>query len=117
MACGMVIDMEDYKEIIKQLKLVEFGLRINGLKNCRIVCKNAHNAIENLLVERDAAIAMLRGECSACKHNAGWHNIGKCATCKHENAGTFLPQDCEKHRNDKWEWRGLRESGGPYAEK
>ena len=60
------------------------------------------DATETLLAERAAAVEMLRGECHACKHNAGWHNVGKCCTCIHENAGPLIPMEqCD----DNWEWR------------
>lgn len=90
--------MEDYKELLEDLKWKQgstFGL-----------CDDAYKAIETLFAERDAAIEMLHGECHACKNNAGWHNIGKCATCKYENANAFLPEDSERHSDDNWEWSG-----------
>lgn len=53
--------------------------------------------------ERDAAVEMLTGECHVCKHNVGWHNVGKCCTCKYEHAASMIPYE---QRSDNWEWRG-----------
>lgn len=53
--------------------------------------------------ERDAAVYMLHGECHACKHNAGWHNIGKCGVCMHE---TEKNSTMEEKRTDCWQWIG-----------
>lgn len=97
----------DYKELIERLKYYgttyaigeNLGREIDGTEE---VMADAATAIETLLAERDAAVSMLHGECRACKHNAGWHNVGKCTTCKHETDGPLLPKD---QRGDNWEWR------------
>lgn len=67
---------------------------------------NAATAIEALLAERNAAIEMLKGECRACKHNSGLHNIGKCGACIYE---TVRFPEKEERMVDNWEWRGLTE--------
>lgn len=100
--------MIDYKEMIERLKYYgttyaiwdNLGREINGSDDLMLT---AAGAIETLLEERNAAVEMLRGECHACKHNAGWHNIGKCGVCVHETArDSFIPEK----RTDCWEWRG-----------
>lgn len=109
---GLVEDLKDiYENYISELcgndKLNCADLCIGKGADCVIV--QAISAIENLMKERDAMSEMLHGECYACKHNAGWHNIGKCTTCKHENAATFLPGDCARHIEDNWELKELYE--------
>lgn len=92
----------DYKDLIEQLKNIRFIYADNMIK-CESICNKAADAIETLLAERDAAIEMLKGECNACKHNTGWHNIGKCAVCVHETAREW---PVTKKRTDCWEWCG-----------
>lgn len=94
----------DYKELIDELRMVS-SWKCSDCYDCN-QCVKAATAIETLLAECDAAITMLHGECHACKHNAGWHNIGKCATCKHENAATFMLEGSAVHTEDNWEWCG-----------
>lgn len=65
--------------------------------------EKAADSIETLLAERDAAIGMLMGECHACKHNTGCHNIGKCSICVHETA---RDGPIPVKRTNYWEWRG-----------
>lgn len=98
----------DYKELLERLKYYgttyaigeNLGREIDGTDE---VMADAATAIETLLAERDAAVEMLRGECHACKHNVGWHNVGKCCTCIHETASPLIPKEqCD----DNWEWRG-----------
>lgn len=111
----------DYKVLIEDLKNIYENyisdLCGNDKMNCADLCiasdciiVQAIEAFETVLKERDVAIKMLYGECNVCKHNAGWHNIGKCITCKHENAATFLPEDCGRHVEDNWEWKGLKDN-------
>jgi len=68
--------------------------------------EEAARVIEKLVEEWDAAVSMLRGECYACKHNQGWHNVGKCMYCVHETAYPILPVE---QREDNWEWKGAKE--------
>lgn len=92
----------DYKELIERMRRVDCVYANGGVLQAAIA-KEAATAIETLLAERDAAIEMLRGECRACKHNVGWHNVGKCCTCTHETAGPLIPKEqCD----DNWKWRG-----------
>lgn len=96
----------DCKVLIAELKELGKDFGAKGLYGFGGVCQDAVVAIEALLAERDAAVTMLRGECHACKYNAGWHNIGKCGACIHETAR--FPKK-EERRADNWEWRGLTE--------
>lgn len=104
--------MEDYKELILDLREKNFekdeSIFCTPFEcGAFILCERAATVIETLIAERDATVEMLRGECRACKNNAGWHNIGKCATCKHEVVA-FLPDERIKHNKDNWEWIGLK---------
>lgn len=83
-------------------KLIEV---LQDENNCNVLdyIEDAATAIKTLLMERNAAVEELRGECHACKHNAGWHNVGMCLTCTHETAKGIT--DSEK-RIDCWEWQG-----------
>lgn len=114
--------MVDYKELIELLREWDEScisdLCGKDILNCDDLCINrgaecivhqAITAIETLLEERDAAVEMLRGQCHACSHNAGWHNVGKCCTCKHETAGPLIPvEQCD----DNWQWCGPKKEAG-----
>lgn len=92
----------DYKEQIEKLRFLSSHVPEQMCDaDGKDPLEKAADAIETLLAERDAAIEMLHGECHACKHNAGWHNIGKCGVCVHETArDSFTPGK----RTDCWEW-------------
>lgn len=95
----------DYKELLRRghnWRGNNFRQETNEPRN---IIAEMSTAIETLLMELEAAVEMLRGECHACKHNTGWHNVGKCTCCTHETAGALLPKDqCA----DNWEWKGLQ---------
>lgn len=93
----------NYKELIERLRKQNQSFAAYNIQELPSVLEDASTAIETLLAERDAAVEMLRGQCYACKHNAGWHNIGKCGTCMHETAR--LPKK-EERQADNWEWSG-----------
>lgn len=109
--CGMVIDMEDYKELIERLK------RPNFCGEQRIA---AATAIETLLAERDAAVEELRGICWFCAHGKKWDKAperSNMTTCDYMKESGVLACLGRKHDCKHWEWRGLKEKGEPDAEK
>lgn len=85
----------DYKTLTEQLRGVA--------GECGKLCKEAATAIETLYAERGAALNMLRGDCHACAHNLGWHNLGECASCMYETA---RQHGSIGKREDKWVWKG-----------
>lgn len=95
----------DYKELIDKLREDSMYHKNNSNDAKAKYFEVIATAIETLLAERDTAVGMLRGECHACKHNVGWHNVGKCRTCIHETAAAIIPKcQCD----DNWEWHGLQ---------
>lgn len=56
--------------------------------------------------ERDAAIKMLHGICSACKNYSDYHRKGKCKNCRFDNAN---PACLREYQDDCWEWRGCED--------
>lgn len=95
----------DYTGLVKELRALskhvpEQMCDDNGIDPL----EKAADAIETLLVEKDAAIGDLRGECRACEYNAGQHNVGPCTTCKYET----VSKDAAIHKDDNWQWRGPR---------
>lgn len=92
--------MNDYKELVKCLReeadavqsiAIEFNIPINDGNHSR----EAAVAIEQLVRERDAAVADIDKNCGTCKHNY------------------VTPIDysnCDiSASNCKWQWRGAQE--------
>lgn len=96
----------DYKDTLEQIKTQHQSYATYCDPELAHALENAVTALEILIKERDAAVSALHGNCHVCKHNKGWHNVGKCRTCKHENASTFLPDDTLTHTDDNWTWKG-----------
>lgn len=93
--------MADYKELIGQL---------NGACIVKVVMKDmtkadlfarAADAIEQLIKERDAAVADLKegGFCMTCKHLVSTQEEKLCMHCSILTGGG----------EDNWEWRGVQE--------
>lgn len=90
----------EYNEIISKLDGYFEGKDLKRGEALKIV-----DTIKVLLMERNEAVEMLHGQCSACKNNVGWHNVWKCTTCKHETAGALVPKEqCD----DNWLWCGVQ---------
>lgn len=79
----------DYKELIELLSARAY---IRGDE----LCKDAATAVETLLAERDEAIRMLRGKCSACKYENRWRDEYPCCHCIFKGG-----------MDDNWEWSGF----------
>lgn len=82
--------MNDYKELIEHLR--NGGGGHFGLK----MCYEAADAIEQLVKERDAAVADLQ--------EATLRDVGECFACKHRNevgCSAYSDGEC-------WEWRGVK---------
>lgn len=96
----------DYKELIKSLKEEACHQRVVfGSHGVSCQLEGAADAIEALLVERDAAVEDLRlvADCTSCK----WYFS--------ENSGETCPGcDCP-NENENWEWRGPQK-GEPHGE-
>lgn len=98
--------MEDYKELIDILRDIDF---VDSCEHCFFPCGGSGNcfvlktadAIEQLVKERDAAIADISWliinhyVCGICKHHDD--DSSYCGTC-----GALTP-------NGKFEWRGVQE--------
>lgn len=56
--------------------------------------------------ERDKAIKMLHGICSACKNYSAYHRKGKCKNCRFDNAN---PACLREYQDDCWEWKGCED--------
>lgn len=85
--------MNDYKELIDSLRIcVKYKKAVDALCNAEF----AADAIEQLVKERDAAIADLKDHGRNCK------------TCLHGRRGK---NDCLDREEVpcKWEWRGVKE--------
>lgn len=99
--------MSDYKELIAKLRFYAdtaddpiYGICINSPK----VMLHAADVIEQLVKERDAAMADLKGLhdalegrglcCYACKNDVFDYDKSVCAGCALQ---------------DNWEWRGVQE--------
>lgn len=89
--------MDEYKELIEQL---------NGACIVKVVMKDmtkadlfarAADAIEQLVKERDAAVADISRNCNLCKHWKNW-------MCKFDNICIHIG-----HEYTGWEWRGVQE--------
>lgn len=94
----------DHKSQIEMLKEKGQSLAAYNDPELAHFCEDAIDAIETLLIERDAAVESLHGECRVCFNNSGWHNVGPCRLCVHEPAP--LPEVPKSERTDNWEWQG-----------
>lgn len=100
--------MNDYKELIVHC---EEWLEITKRLECESLSKHIEecaDAIEQLIKERDAAVADLTVfyKCKICKHyNEKSANYGYTEFC--ENCGAYPWADDEEP--NKWEWRGVQE--------
>lgn len=87
----------DYRELIKTLRRYKLKHRFSFLRRMEIL-DTAADAIETLLVERDAAMADLRlRTCSVCRHKDVDMSDEPCRYC---------------YRKNKFEWRGPQKEGG-----
>lgn len=96
----------DYKELIEQLRN---AFREDGYELEQSVCESAADAIETLLVERDAAVEDLRGMCWCCSHATPWLDAfgdGRLATCEYIEERGVLARDGGKCKCPHWQWRG-----------
>lgn len=91
----------DYEWLIANIKKVSCGLREDGAPKCAAICENAADAIETLLVERDAAVEDLRRQCGKCKYSGVLYRDFPCCRCV-VTGGT----------SDYWQWRGPQKDGG-----
>lgn len=96
--------MDDYKELIDKLRESEahmgrFGIFARAVKRAEI--KAVADAIEQLVKERDAAVAALKedGDCDYCKHS-----LTGC-----ENRLEFTTAVIGTCGGENWEWRGVQE--------
>lgn len=94
----------DYKELIGRYRLYatrwENGeqLLLNGEMRIQDTLRDAADAIETLLEERDSAVEELRGNCSACVHANISAESSPCYDC---TWSAFCMSG-----SDNWEWRG-----------
>lgn len=96
----------DYKELIERLKDENTSHAAYESQRLSTVLKDARIAIENLMEERDAAIRMLQGKCSACKYENRWRDELPCCNCYYNKTYKFKGVKKE----DNWEWRGITQS-------
>lgn len=91
--------MNDYKELVEKLRNAAGG------DLGRKMCKDAADAIEQLVKERDVAVADLRAVITS---SDAWLNF--CDFCKHQEPDGQCFHDCTPC-NDKWgwQWRGVQE--------
>lgn len=96
----------DYKELIASLRYtVKYGdedpreYLTNMCGSCEM-CDQAADAIETLLVERDALLTVSHGKCELCA------NFGKCRS----DARARI--DCLNNRCKSWKWRGPQKGDG-----
>lgn len=102
--------MNDYKELIDGLKMLEFfnqragrelwakkpeDVQNTDISNAEQILTNAVDAIEQLVRERDAAVADL-------------NKARSCITCKSDSLD--FCEGCDSWRSKcNWEWRGVQE--------
>lgn len=89
---GLICErMSEYKELIDNLR--------NNQNN--IFQLEAADAIEQLVKERDAAVADIQPVCGCCKWFRDYGDV----------AGCFCPKPCRNISgvNTMWEWRGVQE--------
>lgn len=112
----------DCKYLIKLLRCtVEHGDEepreycTNRCGGCEM-CDQAADAIETLLLERDAAVEELRGICWCCANgrpmrtNAGIYS--KITTCEHLAERGILGCAGREEKCQYWQWRGPQQEGG-----
>lgn len=98
--------MDDYKELIEQLRCeAEIFRDMEGQSGFTywLVAKRylgAADAIEQLVKERDAAIADMT---LIVHHKFTNGKTAECYTCTHNDEECWEKQEC------KWEWRGVQE--------
>ena len=97
----------DYKSQIERLREKSQSLASYNDPELASFCEDAIDVIEALLIERNAALDALHGDCRVCSHNSGWHNVGSCKFCTYEPA--LLPEVPRSERADNWEWQGPQE--------
>lgn len=99
--------MNNYKELVENVRICAsgdcFGCTPRGNKiNCQeVLLESAADAIEQLVKERDAAVADLKegSFCMTCKHLVSTQEKKLCRHCSSLTGGG----------EDNWEWRGVQE--------
>ena len=92
--------MTDYKEICETLRLANSWQFAQGYVEAML---KAADVIEQLVKERDAAVADLKSElASEC-------GLNPCRYCKYQEDDNQCPHDCIPYSEKwRWEWRGLQ---------
>ena len=82
----------DYKDLIEKLR---------NKCGCNCECLQAADALENLLAERDAAVAGLIGDCSRCVYAATPIRDSPCNDCRYN----YLNGNPLRGKV-RWRWHG-----------
>lgn len=100
--------MNDYKELVAELEefsslndenLQSLIIENNDLQNALV---DAADVIEQLVRERDAAVADLKSELERER------GLNQCRYCKYQEGDSQCPPDCIPYSEKwGWEWRGL----------
>lgn len=98
--------MNDYKELVKYLR--EEADAVQAIEWEIPICtsnhiKQAADVIEQLVKERDAAVADLKSELERER------GLNQCRYCKYQEDDNQCPHDCIPYSEKwRWEWRGLQ---------
>lgn len=106
----------DYKELIASLRHQESSVRDQRLPN---IFRDAADAIETLLAERDAAIEDLRGMCCYCAHGRRWEKTplwSRMTTCEYMQEQGALAIGGGNHKCSRWEWREPIKEAPPFTD-
>lgn len=94
----------DYKELIERIEdSCDFAVAIEE-DDLFTTLKDAADAIETLLAERDAAVEDLKGRCDICKHRC------VCLFDEHRRVG------CANSKRGHWQWRGPKKEGDGHGQ-
>lgn len=90
--------MQENREIVTIQDKIEMPKDWRGFPESedKLFLAEVAKDLENLLIERDALMAQIRGECYHCK------NLQK---CMHEiRCGKETMRDCASNNRANWEW-------------
>lgn len=98
----------DYKEIIEAMRSADPK---------EVFCRSidAADAIETILLERDAAVEELRGNCWCCANGKPWEKAGplsKMTFCEHLKEWGAVATCGKACKCQHWQWRGPQKEGG-----